>query len=183
MAKVPYVQDDELVEPARGRVHGHPINLYRLLANSPDGLDCFAEIGQWIRYRSVLDPREREIVILAVGYFAKCRYEWSHHVKIGFDFGLSADDIRGVMSAARGEPSPLGEFDLLLIEAARESTFDGLLSDGTWTSLSAKYDDQTMVELLLVLAHYAGVTRLLDSVQMDVEPDYLHFLEEFPLEP
>src|SRR5579875_3997877 len=146
MAKVPYLTDDELEEPARERVLAHPINLYRALANSPAGLDCFAAIGQWIRYRSVLDPRQREIVILAVGVFTKCRYEFSHHVKIGRDFGLSDDDIRDVMAAARGAQHGLGPLETLLVQAARESTFDGRISDATWSAIASDYGDKEMVE-------------------------------------
>jgi hypothetical protein len=31
------------------------------------------------------------------------------------------------------------------------------------------------------MAFYNGVVRLLATMQIDVEPDYLHYLDEFPL--
>jgi alkylhydroperoxidase family enzyme len=180
MARVPLVDDEHLAGPARELVSGHPINLYRVLANSPGGLECFAEIGQWIRYESALDPRQRELAILAVGVIARSKYEFSHHVKIGLDFGLSNDDVVDVVNAARGGASGLEGTDLLIIAAAREMTTGGAISPATFEDLRAVFDDKLLVELTLVIAHYACVTRVLESLEIDVEADYERYLEEFP---
>lgn len=181
MARVPYLGDDELVEPARARVADNPIALYRALAGSPGGLDVFAGIGRWIRYGSTLDPRRRELLILAVGAAAGCDYEFAHHVKIGRDFGCSDEDIRGLLQAVREEPSTLGADEQVLVRAARECTLDGAITADTFALLAKSYDTERLVEIVLVLAHYAGVVRVLESLQIDLEPDFRHYLEAFPL--
>ncbi len=38
-----------------------------------------------------------------------------------------------------------------------------------------------MVELTMTLSYYNGVVRILNSLDIDVEPDYERYLEEFPL--
>jgi alkylhydroperoxidase family enzyme len=182
MARVPLVDDEHLTGEARELVAGHPINLYRALAHSPGGLACFAELGQWIRFKSVLDPRQRELAILTVGVIARARYEFSHHVKIGFDFGLSEGDITDVVKAARGDASGLTGTDLLVVRAAREMTIDGAISAPTFEELRAVFDDTAVVELTLIIAHYACVTRVLESLQVDVEADYADYLTDFPFE-
>ena len=180
MARVPYVEDDALVEPARHLVLDHPINLYRALANSPGGLEAFSLLGQWIRFHSRFDPRQREMIILTVGAISRSDYEFSHHVKIGRDFGLSDSDIEGVLREARGEDSALGDNDRLVIRGAREMTLDGSLSDATAGELGGLLDDETFVEYVLIVGHYTCVVRVLASLQIDVEPSYAGFLEEFP---
>jgi len=180
MVRVPYVIDDELSGPARELVISHPINLYRALANSPGALECFAELGRWIRFDSSLDPRQRELAILAVGVIARSKYEFSHHVKIGMDFGLSDDDVVNVVKAANDEDSSLSELDRLVVRAAREMTIDGAISAGTFEELRLCYTDELLVDLTLVIAHYACVTRVLESLQIEVEPAYEQYLERFP---
>jgi alkylhydroperoxidase family enzyme len=181
MARVPYVDDDALVEPARHLVLGHPINLYRALANSPGGLESFSFLGEWIRFHTKLDPRLREIVILTVGVLSESDYEFSHHVKIGKDFGLSDEDIEGVLGQARENKSDLGEGERLLIKATREVTLAGALSEATAAELRRQLNDETFVEFVLIAAHYACVVRVLASLQVDVEPSYAQYLEQFPL--
>jgi hypothetical protein len=38
-----------------------------------------------------------------------------------------------------------------------------------------------IVDLVYVIAHYNGIVRLLASLQVDVEPEYLPYLQQFPL--
>lgn len=180
MVRVPYVTDDDLEGPARVLVASHPINLYRALAHSPHALECFAELGRWIRFESALDPRQRELAILAVGVLAKSKYEFSHHVKIGMDFGLSDEDIVDVVKAANGEANSLSEVDREVVRAAREMTIDGAISSETFEALRLRYGNELLVDLTLVIAHYACVTRVLESLQIDVEPSYEQYLERFP---
>ena len=183
MARVPYLGDDDLVEPAAGRVTANPIALYRALAHSPGGLDGFARLGSWIRHGSTLDARQRELLILAVGVLAGSEYEYAHHVKIGRDVGCSDEDVRGVLAAARDEPSTLGEVEALLVRAARESTVEGGIGQATFAELAARFGPEQLVEIVLVAAHYAAVVRVLRSLQVDLEPSFQRYLDELPLRP
>ena len=49
-------------------------------------------MGGVIRYKSKLDPRLRERAILQVGWMEKSEYEFTHHVKIGKEFGVTDED-------------------------------------------------------------------------------------------
>lgn len=93
MARVPYLDAGDLDDADR-RLLARPINLFRGLAPSPDGLARCHAVGDWIRHQSGVDPRLRELAILRVGYLTRSHYEYAHHIRIGRDFGLSDDDIR-----------------------------------------------------------------------------------------
>ena len=107
MARVPYLSPEDLSEADRDLL-ARPIALARAMANAPDGARAFHGVGKWIRYGSTLDARLRELAILQVGYLARSPYEWSHHVKIGFDFGVSESDVRGLMAESAGRPNEAG---------------------------------------------------------------------------
>ena len=78
----------------------------------------------YIRHKSKLDPRLRELAILQVGYLANSPYEYSHHVKIGREFGVSDDDIRAIGEETAGRPSKLDPLAKAVLRAAREMTQD-----------------------------------------------------------
>ena len=121
MARVPYL-DRKDVKPEHQDLLARGINLYRALVHSPDGLRSFSALGHFIRHTSRLDPRLREMAILQVGYLARSPYEYSHHVEIGRDFGVSDDDIRAIGDETAGRPTKLEPLAKAVLRAAREMT-------------------------------------------------------------
>src|SRR5438445_8354404 len=85
MARVPYLQQSDL-PPEHQDILARPIALNRAMANSPDAARAMTVLAMYIRNKSKLDPRLRELAILQVGYLAKSPYEYAHHVKIGREF-------------------------------------------------------------------------------------------------
>ena len=180
MARLPYLEKSDL-DAADHDILDRDINLYKILAHSPDAARAFQGLGKFIRYGSKLDPRLREIAILVVGYLARSPYEYSHHIKIGRDFGVSDDDFCGLMTEAEGRPSALDPLARLVVAAAREMTNDGSVSDATFAALSEDLDNERLLDLIITIAFYNGVVRVLASTGIDVEDSYMPYLNEFPL--
>src|SRR5258708_9194929 len=88
MARVSYFDRSDLA-PEHQDLLNRPINLFRALVNSPGAARTWSGIGHYIRYGSKLDPRLRELAILQVGYVARSPYDYSPHVKIAHDFGVT----------------------------------------------------------------------------------------------
>ncbi|WP_198375077.1 carboxymuconolactone decarboxylase family protein [Neoroseomonas rubea] len=180
MARVPDMTV-ELLKPEDRDLLKRNIALHRALTNSPGGARAFSGLGQYIRYGSKLDPRLRELAILQVGWLARSPYEWSHHVKIGFDFGVSEDDIRALIAETEGRGSTLEPLAKLVLLAAREAYAGPGVSAATYATLAAQLDHELMVDLVLVIAFYCAVVRVLASLDIQVEPDYQPYLDRFPL--
>ena len=106
MARVPY-RDKADLPPQHQDLLARPITLHKALVNSPEALRAFSALGQFIRHGSKLDPRLRELAILQVGWLARAPYEWSHHIKISRDFGVTDDDIHALISDTKGRPASL----------------------------------------------------------------------------
>ncbi|MCH8025347.1 MAG: carboxymuconolactone decarboxylase family protein [Chloroflexi bacterium] len=180
MARVPYLNKDDL-EPDDRVLLDRPANIFRALVNSPKGARAFARHGNYILSRSKLDPRLRELAIIQVGYSTNSPYEYSHHVEIGRQNGVSDDDIRAIAEESAGGESHLGELERAVLSAAREITNDVSLSDDTFAVLEAALDSESLVDLILAISFYNGASRTLNALEVDVEDSYLHYLEEFPL--
>jgi alkylhydroperoxidase family enzyme len=180
MARVPYLNPSDLAAENRDLL-ARNVNLYRAFAHSPDATRSFQGLAQYIRYHSKLDPRLRELAILQVGYSARSAYEYSHHIKIGRDFGVTDDDIRAIAAEANGESTGFTPLEKAVLKAARELTAQPGLSDDTYGNLKRGLDNEHIVDLLMVISFYCGVVRLLAALQIDVEEDYETYLKEFPL--
>ena len=179
MARVPYLDRADLAAENRDLLSRN-INLYRALAHSPNGLRSFSALGKFVRHQSRLDPRLRELAILQVGHLTRSPYEYSHHIKIGRDFGVSDDDVRGLADETAGRTA-LDPLAKAVLRAAREMTTDMAVADDTFAALRQGLDNESLTDLVVTIAFYNGVVRLLATMQIDVEPDYLRYLDEFPL--
>ena len=180
MARLPYLDKSDL-KPEDQELLARTINLNRALVNSPEGARAFGRLGGFIRNTSRLDPRLREMAILQVGYLTRSRYEYSHHIKIGRDFGVSDDDIRAIAAESEGHRSGLDPLSKAVLAAAREMATDIAISDSTFAALQKDLDNECLTDLAITVAFYCGVVRLLETLQIDVEDEYLHYLDEFPL--
>ena len=149
--------------------------------NSPHAARTWSGIGHYIRHDSKLDPRLRELAILQVGYVTRSPYEYSHHVKIGRDFGVSDGDIRAMIAETEGRASELEPLAKTVLKAAREMTTDLAISDATFARLRKELDTERLTDLVLTIAFYCAVVRVLATLQIDVEDNYLPYLREFPL--
>ena len=180
MARVPYLSKSDLAEADQDLLN-RPISLFKALVNSPKAARAFSGLGGFIRYGSKLDPRLRELAILQVGWLARSPYEWSHHVKLGHDFGVSDADIQALIDDTAGKPTPLDALSLTVLKAAREITDAGAMTAPTFATIQSILGNEQAVDLTITIAFYCAVVRVLATLQIDVEPDYMPYLERWPL--
>jgi alkylhydroperoxidase family enzyme len=179
MARLPYIEKAQ-VAPENQDLMKREITLYKQLVNSPNALRAFQGLGQFIRYKSKLDTRLRELAILQVGWLARSPYEWSHHVKLGYEFGVSDADIQALIDDTAGKATSLGALERLILLAAREATNDGAVSHETFEVLRGHLSNELMIDLVMTIAYYNAVVRVLASLEIDVEPEYQKYLEKYP---
>jgi alkylhydroperoxidase family enzyme len=180
MARLPYLDKQDLAPEHQGLLD-RPINLNRVLVNSPKCRRAGLQMAYFIRYQSKLDARLKELAIMTVGYLARAPYEWSHHVILSKDFGVSEDDIQALVDYLEGRPHRLDARAALAVDAAREMTDNLAMSDKTFDGLHAFLDNEEMVDLVVTIAHYNAMVRVLATLQVDIEDDYRPGLERFPL--
>lgn len=180
MARLPYLDPEDLPEEDRDLLQ-RPISLNRIIAHSPEAARKFSGVGNYIRFGSGLDPRLREMAILQVGYLTKSPYEYSHHLKIGRDFGVTEDDVAAIDAESAGQDSGLPELDRAVLRGAREMTEQLNFTDATFDVLRNHLSEAHIVDLVMVIAFYNGVVRLLGALEIDVEPEYQPELDVHPL--
>lgn len=180
MAHLRYLTPEEL-DAADRDLLVRPVHLYRAMVNAPGITRAFLALANQIRHRSRLDARLRELVILRVAWITRSAYEWSHHVRIGRDFGVTDADFGVVMQP---ETAPAGSAEAAVLRAASEiAEGDGTLAEGTLALLHAHLAEDALTELLLTTSLYVGLARFIRAAGIEVEADYEAELAAFPLPP
>ena len=180
MARLPYLEADQVAPEYRDMLKRNT-NLHKLLVNSPDMARAFNGIGGYIRFNSKLDPRLRELAILQVGWMEKSEYEFTHHVKIGKEFGVTDDDIAALMAETEGKPSKLEPLAKAILRGAREMVRELAMSEATFAEIKQELSDEQMVDLVLTIAFYCAVVRVLATMKIDNEPYYKEVLQQYPI--
>jgi alkylhydroperoxidase family enzyme len=163
------VKDPELAETLASALtlDGRPLNIFGVLAHHPKLLKRFNLMGGFILNKGLLPERERELVILRIGWNAKAVYEFGQHTVIGLRCGLTDDEIAALTRAP--DTFDWRADDLALIAMADELAAGDCVTDTTWAALAMRWNNAELVELLVVAGFYRLVSGFLNSagVQLD----------------
>lgn len=149
-----------------------PLALFRVLATSPRAWDRF-------RAGALLDGgplalKDREVVILRTCARNNCEYEWGVHVALfAKRAGMTEAQIAATLSDRGAEVWSAAE-------AALVATADALhdraaLSDEEFARLSAFFDSEQVLEILMLAGFYRTVSCLVGGLALEPEP----FAERF----
>jgi 4-carboxymuconolactone decarboxylase len=143
------------------------LNIFKTLTNHPDLMRRWMVFANHILYKSSLPFRERELLILRIGYLCQAGYEWGQHVLIARQGGIPDEDISRVKRGPEAEG--WSEVDRLLMQATDELHHDAHVSDATWEALSAHFDTRQMMDIVFTVGQYNLVSMALNS--FGVQPD------------
>lgn len=148
---------------------GPVLNVFRTLANEPEAAKAFLAWGGYLlSKRNAVPAREREIAILRTGYLCKSGYEWTQHVRIGLNAGLTEAEVAAI-KAGPDDPS-WGELDRLILQASDELFHDKFVSDATWTALSRHLKPKALMDLVFTVGQYTQVSMFLNSFGVQLDP-------------
>jgi len=168
-ARVAPLPDDRIDPEIRERLGDRPIlNIFRTLANHPKLLKRWLVFGNHVLARSSLAPRERELVILRIGWLCRAGYEWGQHVQIARASGLSDAEIERI---AKGPDAPgWSELERALLRATDELHADAFVSDATWAELARHYETRQLIDLVFTVGQYNMVSMALNTLGVQPEP-------------
>ena len=166
--------NDETKELLEGlRRDGQVYNIFATLARHPHLLKRWLVFGGHVLGKSTLPAREREIVILRMGWLCRAEYEWGHHVAIGKQVGLNDDDIKRIADGANAPG--LDPFEATLIRAVDELHANTFIGDATWQALAERYSTEELLDLLFTAGQYKLVSMVLNSTGVQLEPGFEGF--------
>lgn len=144
------------------------LNIFATLAHHPKLLKRWLVFGSHVLARSSLPAREREMLILRIGWLCRAEYEWGQHVLIARGSDLSDEEIQRI---AEGPDAPgWTTSDACLLRAVDELHGDAMISDPTWKSLSERYDTKQLLDLVFTVGQYQLVSMALNTLGVQRDP-------------
>jgi alkylhydroperoxidase family enzyme len=177
MAPLPLEEwSDEAIEQMRGKLSRAekyltrgpdtpPLpNLLGLFGHHPKLTSSFMGFSGLILDEPVLDPRDRELIVLRLAYRSRCQDEWAQHLRIGRETGLTDAHFDAI---PKGPTSTVWtEHERLLVTVTDELIDRHTLTDEQWDALAAVYDDRELMELLFTVGSYLCLAIVLNTVEL-----------------
>jgi len=143
------------------------LNIFSTLVRHPKLMKRWLVFGNHVLNKSTLPEREREILILRIGWLCRCEYEWSQHVVIGKKCGLDDADMRRIKTGPGSEDA--SALDDLLLRAVDELHADAVIGDETWRGLARHLNQQQLIDLIFTVGQYNLVSMALNSLGVPLD--------------
>ena len=173
MPRIPLVFDDTMTEAQRrvydammnGPRRSPPVGPLAAAMHRPELAEAWSALGVVLRLNSSFPPRLREFVILLVGRFWDCQFEWVSHEGEARKAGLSAEAIetlrRGGAVFAAADEQAIHDYAIALLR-------DHRASDATYQRVLTAYGAAGIVELTALIGYYAMVALTLNAHEIGV---------------
>jgi 4-carboxymuconolactone decarboxylase len=150
------------IEASRGYVS----NLMRCLIHSPEGTQAHVTYGHFMRFRTDLKERQRELVICAT--VRGVSYGWVHHGQLLRQLGLSEAQMAELENGKVPQGLPADE--QALCAYIFEFTACRGLSDAVLTEVRRHFSDKQIVDASLLSAYFMGGGALITAFAPELDP-------------
>lgn len=140
------------IDQTRG---GNDTQWAEILARHPALFVAHMGFAQQFMATPMLPPRQRELAVLRLAWLSGAPFEWGGHVTIAKACGVTADEIARVVEGA--EAPGWTAHERALLAATDELHVDSMISDATWSALSAELDAPQLIEFVMLIGHYKTV--------------------------
>ncbi len=169
MARIPYPNLEDLPEKVRVAAEKlPPLNIMKMFLNAPTNAIPLLVFGQSILTKQELDDHLRELAILRVAHLTGANYEWTQHVPLAKETGVTDAQVEALPQGA--DADAFNEVEKNVIRFTDEVTQDVKASAETFAALEKDLGPRKMVELTLAIGFYGMVARVMESFEVELEP-------------
>ena len=173
MARISFLAREQTAPKLRERFENmenngaRVLNLYKVLAHSPEVGRNFLRLGNAILFKGTLAPKLRELAILRVGNIYQANYEFTQHIPLGIKAGVKREQIDALSNWEKS-----GKFDIqeqAVLRYTDEVTKNIRVKDETFAAVRNFLSEEGIVELTTTIGYYGMVCRILESLQVELE--------------
>ncbi|MBW2180444.1 MAG: carboxymuconolactone decarboxylase family protein [Deltaproteobacteria bacterium] len=149
-----------------------PPNIHKTIIHHTKLMKRWMVFANHVLNKSSLPGREREMAILRTGWLCRAGYEWAHHVEIGKREGLTQEEIEAIKHGP--DAQVWSAVDRSLLRAVEELLNDCFISDDTWNTLSQKFNQQQLMDIVFAVGNYNLVSMALNTFGVQLEEGYVN---------
>jgi 4-carboxymuconolactone decarboxylase len=155
------------------------LNIFMTIGNNPKALKAFATWGGYVRRETKLSEREKELVILRMGWLCKAGYEWTQHKRLALAAGLNEAEIERIKAGPKAEG--WSEKERALLQAVDELQENYFVRQKSWERLVSLLGQDSAMDVVYIAGHYSQVCMILNTFGVQVEegaildPDFVMY--------
>ncbi len=145
-----------------------PANIFATMVHNPRLMKRLNVLGGYFVAHGLLEPRDRELVVMRTAYRAGCDYEFGRHtLLVGREGLLTDDEVERIATDDLGAGwSPQ---DAQLLRLADEITADDRASDELTGQLAERFSDAELIEVTLLVGFYRMLAGYLNTLDVNRE--------------
>jgi alkylhydroperoxidase family enzyme len=159
-------QSRELFEKIEGN-GATVLNLYRTLAHSPSTITSFIKLGNVLLNKAELSAKLRELAIMRIANLLGSEYEWTQHLPIALEVGVTKEQIDNVHQWE--ESTFFDEKEQAVLRYTDTITLNVEVKDIIFEELQKYLNERQIVELTVSIGYWGLVAKVLVPLQIEVE--------------
>jgi 4-carboxymuconolactone decarboxylase len=148
------------------------------LIRSPEVMLRAKAMGDYLRFKSKLEPRLSEMIILITAREWTQQYEWVAHYDIAMKAGLRPEIAAAIADARR--PVGMADDEEAAYDVSIEIQRTRRVSDATWNKAVAKFGEQGVIDLLSINGYYTFLAMTLNAARTALPAAVAEPLKRFP---
>lgn len=133
------------------------------MLRSPEVMSRARALGDYLRYKTRLSPRQSEFVILIAARSWSQQYEWSVHYPIALKAGVPAEVAQAI--AARRRPHGLAADEATLYDFCDELIRTQTVGDATYARMVAAFGEAGVVDTVGIVGYYTMLAMMLNTAR------------------
>ena len=144
------------------------LNVFRILLHQPGVAKQIADLLSELLAGKALDPRQRELIIMRLGWSTHSVYEWTQHWRVARGMGITEADILGVRDWQNH--SAYSSADRCVLAATDDWVAHGAIQSQTWSLCEAEFSDPAVrIELVGAIGTWCMISGVLRSLDIPLE--------------
>ena len=123
-------------------------------------------LNQYLRFKSGISPRIREIAILTTAREMDSQFEWAAHEPEALSVGVPPDVVETVKH--RHSTAGLDEADATVIELGRQIWQTHKVTSELFAKARSLFGATMLIDIVLLMGNYASTAAMLATVDMQL---------------
>ena len=148
-------------------------NVFVTFVRNPPGDRLRGGVTGHILNSTTLAVRQRELLLMRIGVLCRSEYEWAAHSRLGRRAGMTDADVDRIVAGpdtAGGDP-----IETAMLRATDELYRDDVISESTWATLAKTLNTKQLLDLLVAVGGYRGVSMAINSAGVQLDANMADF--------
>ena len=143
------------------------VNVRATMAHHPTLARAFGGFANAVLNEAETPRRQRELVILRMGWNCQARYEFGQHTLYGLANGVTPEEVSAVTRPL--SQHSWSDEDRVLLQMTDDLYADDCVSDATWAELTDRWSTPEITELVMTALCYRTVSGFLNSFGVELD--------------